>query len=114
MVAAAICAGAEVSVTVRMDPRVKTAIDTIDDDAWTPIEYTDAVFDEHNQIWISRGGGRRDSLHRVRFQEEDRAGPRSAVVRRIPDLNLNLKKRQAPAGPVRYLAFPRLLSPPPP
>lgn len=38
--------GADGSVTVRMDKRVKAAIATIGDDAWTPIEYTDAVFDE--------------------------------------------------------------------
>lgn len=39
-VGAAIRAGAEVSVTVRMDPKVKAAIGAIDDQAWTTIEYT--------------------------------------------------------------------------
>ena len=33
-------------VTVRMDKRIKATIATIDDDAWTMIDYTDAVFDE--------------------------------------------------------------------
>jgi hypothetical protein len=46
VVGAALRAGADVSVTVRLDKRVKATIATIGEDAWTPIEYTDAVFDE--------------------------------------------------------------------
>ena len=30
----------------RAEPRVRAAIATINDDAWTPVEYTDAVHDE--------------------------------------------------------------------
>jgi hypothetical protein len=51
---AALAGGAAVSVTVRMDQRVKAAIATIPDDAWTTIEYTDAIFDETTGRWISR------------------------------------------------------------
>ena len=43
--------GAHVSITVRLDPKVKAAIAEIDDDAWTAIEYTDAVYDETTQQW---------------------------------------------------------------
>jgi len=43
VVNAALHGGADVSVTVRLDKRVRTTIATIADDAWTPIEYTDAV-----------------------------------------------------------------------
>ena len=39
----ALRAGAQVSVTVRSDPKVKAAISAIGEDAWTAIEYTDAV-----------------------------------------------------------------------
>src|SRR5215210_1558539 len=53
-VSAAVRAGADVSVTVRLDPRVKTAIGSIPDDAWQPIQYTDAIFDEATKQWISR------------------------------------------------------------
>jgi hypothetical protein len=42
---AALKGGAAVSVTVRMDKAVKNTIATIDEAAWTTIEYTDAVFD---------------------------------------------------------------------
>ena len=38
--------GASFSITARQNPSVKAAIATIGDDAWTPIRYPDAVFDE--------------------------------------------------------------------
>ena len=43
-VSAAIRGGADVSITVRLDPKVKAAIAEIGDDAWIPIEYTDALY----------------------------------------------------------------------
>lgn len=46
VVAAAHRAGAKVSITARMDPAVKRAIDTITDDQWTTINYTDAIRDK--------------------------------------------------------------------
>jgi len=46
--------GAAVSVTARMDPAFKKAITTIGEDSWTPIEYTDAIFDEETGKWVSR------------------------------------------------------------
>ena len=54
VIGAALRAGADVSVTVRMDPKVRAAISAIGESASTPIEYTDAVFDEQTQTWISR------------------------------------------------------------
>ncbi len=45
-VGALIRGGADVSVTVRLDPTVKNAIAALGEDAWIPIEYTDAVYDE--------------------------------------------------------------------
>ena len=53
-IGAAIRAGADVSVTVRLNPKVKKTIGAIADDAWTAIEYPDAVFDEQAQRWVSR------------------------------------------------------------
>src|SRR5665811_1936463 len=52
-VGAAVRAGAQVSVTVRLDPTVKAAIAAIPNDAWQTIEYTNAVFDQTSQAWIS-------------------------------------------------------------
>jgi hypothetical protein len=85
-ISAAVRGGADVSVTVRLDPKVKKTIASIGHDVWTTIEYSDAVFDEQAQRWISRAevaeipytafaGHRRDRLHG------------RLVVRRIPDLN---------------------------
>ena len=61
--------------------------DFLDDDAWTAIEYTDAVYDETTQRWISRA-----EVAEIAFTA---FGSRTAaeqisgrlVVRRIPDLN---------------------------
>lgn len=41
------------SVTARMDPKVKAAITAIDEDAWTSIEYPNAVWEDSEQRWIS-------------------------------------------------------------
>ena len=54
MVRAALRAGADVSVTVRLTAKVKAAIATIADNAWTTIEYPDAVYDESSGTWIPR------------------------------------------------------------
>jgi hypothetical protein len=54
LVVAALRAGADVSVTVRLDPKVKAAITAIAEENWQTIEYTDAVFDPITGRWISR------------------------------------------------------------
>ena len=36
-----------------MNPKVKAAIASIDDDAWTPIKYPRAVYDELAGRWVS-------------------------------------------------------------
>ncbi|TYC97108.1 IS1380 family transposase, partial [Arthrobacter echini] len=53
-VSAALAGGAEVSVTVRMNPAVKRAIAGIEETQWRTIDYTDAVFDETTDTWISK------------------------------------------------------------
>ncbi len=84
---AALKAGADVSITARQDPAVKRAIATIPDDAWTPIEYTDAIFDEATRTWISKA-----EVAEVPFTaftsraKKDHITGR-LVVRRIPELN---------------------------
>ena len=45
--------GAWFSVTTRLNPKVKDAIATIPERAWTPIRYANAVWDEVEQRWIS-------------------------------------------------------------
>ncbi len=87
LVGAAVRAGAEVSVTVRMDPKVKAAITTVDDQAWESIEYTDAVFDEATGRWISRAEVAEIAFTAFAGQKKADRVPGRLVVRRIPDLN---------------------------
>jgi hypothetical protein len=84
-VSAALRSGADVSVTVRMTATVKAAIAAIDETAWTPIEYTDAVYDEQAGRWISRAEvAEIDFTAFTRLASERTPG--RLVVRRIPDL----------------------------
>jgi hypothetical protein len=53
-VAAALRAQAWFSVTAPMNPSVVTAIDDIPEQAWQPISYPNAVYDEAEQRWISQ------------------------------------------------------------
>lgn len=84
---AALTAGADVSVTMRMDPNVKRAIATIADDAWTPIRYTDALFDEDTGRWIS--SAEVTEIPFTAFASKNAADqvPGRLVVRRIPELS---------------------------
>jgi hypothetical protein len=86
-VGAAVRGGAQVSVTVRLDPRVKAAIATIGEHAWTPIEYTDAVFDEATATWVSRAEVAEVPFTAFTSKKATEHVPGRLVVRRIPDLN---------------------------
>ena len=79
--------GADVSVTVRLDKRVKASIATIGDDAWTPIEYTDAVYDEASSTWVSRAEVAEIPFTAFTSKKTTEQVPGRLVVRRIPDLN---------------------------
>ena len=94
-VGAALRAGADVSVTVRMDPKVKEAVATIGDDAWTPIEYTDAVFDEQSNTWVSRAEVAEIEFTAFTSKKKAEQVTGRLVVRRIPDLNPVGKHAQA-------------------
>ena len=87
VVGAVLRAGADVSVTVRLDKRVKAAIATISDDAWTPIEYTDAVFDEQSKTWVSRAEVAEIEFTAFTSKKKAEQVLGRLVVRRIPDLN---------------------------
>ncbi|THV09233.1 IS1380 family transposase [Nocardioides caeni] len=89
---AALVGGADVSVTVRMDKAVKKAIATIGHEAWTTIEYTDAVFDETSQKWISRAEVAEIPFTAFAAQKKSEQVPGRLVVRRIPDFNAEKNK----------------------
>ena len=39
-------------MTARMNPQIKAAIASIDETAWTAIEYPNAVHDEDERRWV--------------------------------------------------------------
>jgi hypothetical protein len=94
VVNAALRGGADVSVTVRLDRRVKAAIASIPDDAWTPIEYTDAVFDEPTGQWVSRAEVAEIPFTAFTSKKKSEQVPGRLVVRRIPDLNPHARNGQ--------------------
>jgi hypothetical protein len=86
-VAAALAGGAQVSVTVRMDPAVKRASTGIPDTAWKTIEYTDAVFDEATSTWTSKAEVAETVFTAFTSRKKTERVPGRLVVRRIPELN---------------------------
>jgi len=93
-VAAAVRAGADVSVTVRQYPAIKAAISAISEDAWQPIEYTDAVYDEQAARWISRAEVAEIPFTAFAKKKAEQV-PGRLVVRRIPDLNPHARDGQS-------------------
>ena len=91
-IAAALRAGAQVSVTVRLDPKVKKAIAGIGDDAWTPIRYTNAIRDEETGAWISAAEVAEIGYTAFSSRPTTEQVPGRLVVRRIPDANAEQKK----------------------
>ena len=105
---AALAGGAAVSVTVRMNAQIKAAIAAIDAEAWTTIEYPDAVFDEASGRWVSRAEVAEIDVTAFAAQKRSERVPGRLVVRRIPDFNAD-KKAAAAQGTLfevwRFHAF---------
>jgi hypothetical protein len=84
---AALAGGAAVSVTVRMNASIRAAIAAIGDQAWTTIEYTDAILEEATGRWISRAEVAETPFVAFAAQKKADQVPGRPVVRRIPDVN---------------------------
>ena len=104
-VGTALGAGADVSVTVRMDPAVKAAIANIPDDAWTMIKYTNAIRDESTGQWISRAEVAEVPFTAFRSRKKGERIEGRLVVRRIPDLNPNKVEQPTLFDTYRHHAF---------
>lgn len=87
LVTAVLTAGADVSITVRMDPAVKRAIAGIAEDAWTTIRYTDAIYDETTGSWISKAQVAEIPFTAFVSKKKADQVPGRLIVRRIPELN---------------------------
>lgn len=96
---ACVRAGAYFSVTDLLDPAVKAAIAAIGEDAWTPIRYPRAIWDDQLGCWAS--------IHGVRLEERpgrhrpaDRApGPRPEPQGGGPGRAWPRRGMQKPAAP---------------
>jgi hypothetical protein len=87
VIAAATRHNSRFSITARQDPAVRKAIATIEETEWTPIRYTDAVYDEQQQRWIS--DAEVAEVPYTAFRSRTKADQVTArlIVRRVPDLN---------------------------
>lgn len=105
-VLSAVKAGAHVSITVRRDPTIRKAIEAIAADAWTTIDYPQAVFDEATGAWISRAEVAEVPFTAFGSAKKAEQVPGRLVVRRIPDLNPPADPSQASLFEVfRFHAF---------
>ena len=103
---AAVKAKAWYSVTARMDKAVTRAIAAIDEDAWRTITYTNAVWDDETQEWISTA--QVAETHYTAFTSHPKKTQVTArlVVRRVPRLNLSIPPGQDDLFPTyRHHAF---------
>ena len=86
-VSAALAGGADVTVTVPMNKAVKRTITQIPEDAWTPIKYTNAIYDEDAQAWVSVAEVAEIPFTAFSSKKKAEQVPGRLVVRRIPELN---------------------------
>ena len=86
VIAAARRGGVRFSVTIRVDKKVRTAIEAIAPDAWVEIEYPHPVWDHEQQRFVSRA-----QIAEITYTAFDKpardAVTARLIVRRIPDLN---------------------------
>jgi len=88
---AAVCqavrrAGAYFSVTARLDPAVKAAIAAIPEDAWTPIRYPRAIWDDQLRAWVSDAEVA-EVPYTAFASKKSQAITARLIVRRVRDLN---------------------------
>jgi hypothetical protein len=79
-------AGAYFSVTARMDPAVKAAIAAIGEDAWTPIRYPQAIWDDQLRCWASDAEVA-ETAYTAFTSKHGQAITARLIVRRVRDRN---------------------------
>jgi hypothetical protein len=89
-------AGANFSLTLQSNPKLQAAIDGIDEQAWTPVRYPGAVYDEQIEQWISNAEVAETTY--TAFETTTHKVTARLVVRRVRELN--------PAPPGQQELFP--------
>jgi hypothetical protein len=87
VIAAARRHGARVSITARQDPAVRRAIAAIPDQAWTPIRYPNAIWDEDQQRLISDAEVAEIPFTAFTSHPPRHHVPGRLIVRRVRDAN---------------------------
>jgi hypothetical protein len=87
LVTACLKAGADVSITVRMDKAIERAIASINEDGWESIEYPNAIFDETAQVWISNAQVAEVPYTAFTSKPQAQRVKGRLVVRRVPELD---------------------------
>jgi hypothetical protein len=85
-VAAVRAAGAFFSVTAQMNPHVQAAIAAVGEDAWTPISYPRAIWDDQLRAWVSDAEVAEVS-YTAFTSKKGQAITARLIVRRVKDLN---------------------------
>jgi Transposase DDE domain group 1 len=79
-------AGAFFSVTVQMNPHVRAAIAAIGEDAWVPIKYPRAVWDDQLRAWVSDAEVA-ETTYTAFTSKKGQAITARLIARRVKDLN---------------------------
>ena len=87
VIAAVLRQKARFSITARLNPPVRKAIDAIAEDAWTPIKYTNAIWDEQAQAWISDAEVAEIGFTAFGSKAKAKQVTARLIVRRVPDVN---------------------------
>ena len=74
-------------ITARLTSPVRQAIAAIGEQAWTPIKYTNAVWDEAGQVWISDAEVAEIEFTAFSSKAKDKQVSARLIVRRVPDMN---------------------------
>jgi Transposase DDE domain group 1 len=94
LIAAVRRAGARFSVTVPMNSKVRAAIAAIGEDAWTPIRYPRAIWDDQLLCWVSDAEVAETEYTAFAY-DKNQAVTARLIVRRVRDQN---KKAAAGQG----------------
>ena len=99
-------AGARFSITVAMNPHVKTAIDAIPEDAWTPIRYPRAIWDDQAGRWVSEAEVAETGYAAFTSKKKELQVTARLIVRRVRALNNKAAEGQGELFPAwRYHAI---------
>jgi len=84
------------SITVRQNRPVKAAIATIEESAWVPIRYPNAIYDEASGQWISDAEIAETTFTAFRSRRKSERIVTRLVVRRVKDLAVDPSQTETP------------------